>query len=146
MRQWQLQCHGFAKKLYRRLIPWKSDGNLELLAVKNILLLIGYGYEIGQNCLFAGVGWTALGTETNSDGNFHVSRIGIFVQIRQAFHSQVFDASVNIDVHKIPTRSLSKLHNADRIRKNTIIWAWQNGGLIPQAGHPFISVSNAIPY
>ena len=132
--------------MYSRLVPWKSDGNLELFAVKNIPLLIGYGYEIWQNCLFADVGWTALGTKPNSDGNFHVSRIGIFVQIRQAFHSQVFDASVNIYVHKIPTRSLSKLYNTRRIRKNTIIWAWQNGGLIPQAGHPFIRVSNAVPY
>jgi len=113
------------------LISWESNGNLELFAVKNIPLVIGYGYEIGQHRLFIDIGGAALGTETNGDGDLHVARIGIFVHFRQAFHRQVSDAAVDVDVHKVPTRSLSKLHNSRRVRENTIIWAWQNGWFIP---------------
>ena len=95
------------------------------------LILLGGNSIANEGIMACVIGGAALGTETNGDSDFHVSRIGIFVQIGQAFHRQVSDAAVDVDVHKVSTRSLSKIYNSRRVRENTIIWAWQNGRFIP---------------
>ena len=128
------------------MISGKVGGNPEFLTVKNSPLVIRYGYEIWQHRLFIGVGWAALGTEACGDGDFHISRIGIFVKICLTFHGQISDAAVDIDVHEVSTWPLSKLHNSRSVSEDAIIWAWQNGRFIPEADHPIVSVFSAVSY